>query len=87
MVKPAPVMEAELTVTAVVPDEVIVTEVVATEFTATLPKFRAVAVTFNSGFAPAPVPLKDTTAMLPLVAVLLSMESFPVADPASVGFN
>jgi hypothetical protein len=87
MVKPAPVMEAELTVTAEALDEVSVTELVATEFTSTLPKLRAVALTFNSGFEPAPVPLKDTTAMLPLVAVLLLMESFPVADPTAVGFN
>ena len=87
MVKPAPLMEAELTVTAEVLDEVSVIGSFAAEFTSTLPKLRAVALTFNSGLAPAPVPLKDTTATLPLVAVLLSMESFPVADPASVGLN
>jgi hypothetical protein len=86
MLKPVPEIEAELTVTAVVPDEVSVTEPVLAEFTATLPKLRVVALTFSCGFAAAPVPLKDTVAVLPVVELLL-MVSFPVAAPDAVGMN
>jgi hypothetical protein len=48
-VKPAPVMEADFTVTAVVADEVSVTERVTSEFRATLPKLRVVELSFNIG--------------------------------------
>jgi hypothetical protein len=49
MEKPAPVIEAELTVTADVPDDVSVTDCVAAKFTATLPKLRLVALTVSCG--------------------------------------
>jgi hypothetical protein len=48
-VKPAPVMEAEFTVTAEVPEDVSVTEPVAAEFTVTLPKLRVEALSVNFG--------------------------------------
>jgi hypothetical protein len=47
MVKPAPVTEAEFTVTAELPDDVSVTEAVAEEFTVTLPKSSAEALSVN----------------------------------------
>jgi hypothetical protein len=76
-----------LTVTAEVPDEVSATACVADESTATLPKLRAVVLTVNCGFvAAAPVPLKDTTAVLPVVELLLIV-SCPVTDPVIVGLN
>src|SRR5271155_268095 len=85
MVKPAPVIESEFTVTAEVPDDVSVTEAFADEFTVTLPKLRVEALSVNCGFA-APVPLKATIAAPPLVA-LLTIVSCPVAAPATVGKN
>ena len=51
MLKPVPVIEAEFTVTAEVPDEVRVTELVAAEFTATLPKLKVEALTFSCELA------------------------------------
>ena len=51
MLKPMPVIEAEFTVTAEVPDEVRVTELVAAVFRATLPKLSVVALTFSCGLA------------------------------------
>ena len=86
MEKPVPETEAELTVTAVEPVEVSVTEPVAAEFTATLPKLRVEALTANFGLAAAPVPLRDTVAVPPLVELLL-MVSLPVSDAAEVGLN
>jgi hypothetical protein len=49
MEKPAPVMEADFTVTAEVPEDVSVTEAVAAELTVTLPKLRAEALSVNFG--------------------------------------
>jgi hypothetical protein len=49
MVKPAPVIEAEFTVTAEVPEDVSVTEPVAAEFTVTLPKLRVEVLSVNFG--------------------------------------
>jgi len=87
MVKPAPLIEAEFTVSAAVPDEVSVTEPVAEEFTVTLPKLRVEALIVNCGLAAAvPVPLKATEAVLPVFELLLIV-SFPVAAPAVVGRN
>jgi hypothetical protein len=45
MLKPAPVIEAEFTVNAVVPDDVNVTDLVVDVFTVTLPKARLVGFT------------------------------------------
>jgi hypothetical protein len=86
-VKPAPVIEAEFTVTADVPDDVSVTEAVADELTVTLPKLRVEALNVNCGFVAAvPVPARATVAVLPLVELLLIV-SCPVAAPATVGRN
>ena len=49
MEKPAPVIEAEFTVTAELPDDVSVSEPVAAEFTVTLPKLRDEALSVNCG--------------------------------------
>ena len=87
MVKPAPAIEAEFTVTAEVPDDVSITKPVAGEFTVTLPKLRAGVLSVNCGLAAAvPVPVRATVAVLPLVELLLIV-SFPLAAPAAVGRN
>src|SRR5271163_767054 len=51
IVKPAPVMIAEFTVTGDVPVDVSVNDCVVAVFTATLPKFRLTALICNCGFA------------------------------------
>lgn len=84
--KPVPDTDAELTVTAVVPDEVSVNDCVPAEFTVTLPKLNVVALNVNCGFAAVPVPPRDTVVVLPLVE-LLPMVRLPVADPLAVGVN
>jgi hypothetical protein len=76
----------EFTVTCVVPDEVSVNVSVVAVFTATLPKLRLAALTVNCGFAAVPVPLKVTTAVLPVLELLLIV-SCPVKAPAVVGLN
>ena len=87
MVKAAPLIEAELTVTAEVPVEVSVTDCVAGEFTVTLPKLKLIVLTVSSGFGAAvPVPLRATTAVLPVVELLV-MVTCPVAAPVEVGLN
>ena len=87
MVKPVPVMEAELTVTGEVPLEVRVTVCVVGEFTVTLPKLRFAVLIDNCGLGAAvPVPLRATIAVLP-VAELLLMVTCPVSDPVAVGLN
>ena len=56
-------------------------------FTATLPKLSVVALRVNFGLAAAaPVPLNGTTAVLPVVELLLIVR-LPVADPVAVGLN
>ena len=85
--KPAPVIDVEFTVTGEVPVDVSVNTCVVAEFTATLPKLRFDELTVNCGFALiAPVPLRDTRAVPPVVEVLLIV-SCPDADPAEVGWN
>ena len=87
IVKPAPVIAAELTVTADVPEEVSVTDRVFAVFTVSLPKLRLEALTVNCGFAAAvPVPLRATAAVPPVVESLL-MLSCPVTAPVAVGAN
>jgi hypothetical protein len=86
MVKPAPVIVAEFTVTDVVPVELRVKDAVVAVFTVTLPKLRLPALTVNCGFAAVPVPLSVTEVVLPLVELLL-MVSWPLADPVAVGSN
>jgi len=86
MVKPAPVTDPEFTVTGVVPDDVSVKASVVAVFTATLPKLRLATLIVNCGFAAVPVPLKATTAVLPVVELLLIV-SCPAKSPAVVGLH
>jgi hypothetical protein len=87
MLKAAPEVEAEFTVAADVPEEVRVNDCVVEEFIVTLPKLSVVALSVNFGLAAvAPVPLNDTTAVLPVVELLLIVR-LPVADPVAVGLN
>jgi hypothetical protein len=80
------VIVPEFTVTGVVPDDVSVNVRVVAVFTATLPKLRLAALTVNCGFAAVPVPLKATTAVLPVVELLLIV-SCPVKAPTVAGLN
>jgi hypothetical protein len=75
-----------LTVTGDVPEEVSVNDCVVEEFTATSPKLSVVALSVNCEFAVVPVPLNDTTAVLPVVELLLIVR-LPLADPVAVGLN
>ena len=87
MVNPVPVIVAEFTVTAEVPVDVSVNDCFAVVFTVTLPKLRLVELTVNCGFeAAVPVPLKATTAVLPVDELLLIV-SCPLALPIAVGAN
>ena len=72
IVKPAPVMAAELTVTADVPVEVNVSDCVVAVFTVTSPKLRLAELTVNSGLsAGVLVPLRFTTVVAPVDESLL----------------
>lgn len=86
VVKPAPAIEAALTITGDVPDDVSVTDRAVEVFTVTLPKSRLVVLTVNCAFAAIPVPLNATAAVLPLAELLLIV-SCPVAAPVVVGRN
>jgi hypothetical protein len=87
IVKPAPAIEAELTVTGDVPVDVSVTARVVAAFTVTPPKLKLAVLNVNCGFAvAAPVPLKATIAVLPLEESL-PIKSCPVAVPIEVGSN
>lgn len=72
IVKPAPVIAAEFTVTGAVPVEVRVNDTVADVFTVTLPKLKldALAISFGVGAAVL-VPLRATAAVLPIDELLL----------------
>lgn len=82
MENPAPLIVAELMVTAPVPEEVRVSASVDVVFRFTFPNARAPLLTVNWGVVP--VPLRDTVAVVPLDE-LLEMLSVPLADPATVG--
>lgn len=87
MVKPVPLIDAELIVTGKVPVEVNVIDCVVGELTGTLPKLRLVALTVNCGLSGAiPIPARVTTDVLSVVELLLTV-SCPVAEPAAVGLN
>jgi hypothetical protein len=86
MEKSAPVIAAEFTVTGVVPVDVSVNVSLVDVFTATLPNCRLVALAVNCGFSVVPVPLKDTTAVAPVVESLLIV-SCPAVDLVAVGLN
>ena len=85
--KPVPVIAAEFTVTAAVPEEVSVNGIVFAAFTVSLPKFRLEVLSVSCGLAAAvPVPLKATVAVPPVFELLL-MVSCPVTAPVAVGLN
>jgi hypothetical protein len=91
IVKPAPVIVAELIVTGAVPAEISVSDCVVAVFTVTLPKFRLDELTVSCWLVcgpdeVVPVPVKATTAVLPLVELLLIV-TCPLAVPAVVGRN
>jgi hypothetical protein len=72
IVKPVPVIAAELTVTGAVPVDVSVNDWVVAVFTVTLPKLNVAALIVNCGLGAAVlVPLSVTTAALPLDELLL----------------
>jgi hypothetical protein len=69
--KPAPVIAAEFTVTGDVPVDVNVNDCVVGVFTVTLPKLRLAVLNVNCGLdAAVPVPLRVTSALLPLDELL-----------------
>jgi hypothetical protein len=85
--KPAPATAAEFTVTGDVPVDVRVSDWVVAVFTVTLPKLKLPTLTVNWGLVAAvPVPLRVTTAGLPLDELLLIVIC-PVAAPVAVGSN
>jgi hypothetical protein len=86
MVKPAPVIVAEFTVTGEVPVDVSVNVRVVVVFTVTLPKLRLPEPIVNCGLAAVPVPSRDITAVPPVVE-LLEIVSWPATVPAVVGSN
>ena len=72
IVKPAPVMVAEFTVTGEVPVDVSVSDCVVAVFTVTLPKLRFAELTVNCGISAAVlVPLRATNAVEPVDESLL----------------
>jgi len=72
IVKPAPVIAAEFTVTGAVPVEVSVNDCVVAVFTVTLPKLKEAALTVNCGLGAAVlVPLRVTCAVEPVDESLL----------------
>ena len=86
MVKPAPVILAALTVTGVVPVEVSVNDCVEAVPSATLPKLTLALLIVSCGFVAVPVPLSATTAVPPVVELLLIVIC-PLAAPVDVGSN
>jgi hypothetical protein len=71
IVKPAPLIVAELTVTGEVPVDVNVNDCVVAVFSVTLPKLRLAALTVNCGLgAVVLVPLRVTRFVLPLDELL-----------------
>src|SRR5258708_15582235 len=87
MLKPSPVISAEFTVTGAVPWDVRVNDWVVAVFAVTLPKVKVAALMVNCGLGAAVlVPLRATTAVLPLDELLLIVIC-PLAVPADVGRN
>src|ERR1700750_2126980 len=86
-VKPAPVIVAELTVTAAVPADVKVNDCVVAVFTVTLPKLRLPALTVNCGLGAAVlVPFRPTTVAGPAEESLLIVIC-PLPAPVDAGRN
>ena len=85
IVKPVPVIAAELTVTGAVPVDVKVNDCVVAVFTVTLPKLKVAALIVNCGLGAATlVPLRATTAVEPVDELLLIVIC-PLAAPVAVG--
>jgi len=86
-VKPVPLIVDELMVTAPVPVEVKVTGSVADEPSLTVPKLRLLTLTASVEVVPdVPVPLKGTTSVVCLAALLVIV-SAPVEAAADFGVN
>lgn len=79
---PVPASVAELTVTAVVPEEVSVSVLVEAVSRFTLPKAREVALTVSCGATPVPV---RPTVLVPPTDALLEKVILPLSMPAEVG--
>ena len=73
IIKPAPPITAEFTVTGVVPVDVSANDCVVAVFTATLPKLTLAVLIVNCGFPAVPVPPKVTKTVPPVVELLLIM--------------
>jgi hypothetical protein len=87
IVKPAPVIAAEFTVTGEVPVDVNVSDCVVAVFTVTLPKLKLAALTANCGLGVAvPIPFRATN-IVPSVVELLLTPICPLAAPVVVGSN
>jgi hypothetical protein len=87
IVKPVPVIAAELTVTGAVPVDVSVSDCVVAVFTVTLPKLKLPALTVNCGLGAAIlVPPRVTCAVEPVDESLVIVIC-PLADPVAVGKN
>lgn len=87
MLKPAPVIVAELTVSAAVPVDFNVSACDVAVPTGSDANVRVIALNVNCGVAAAVlVPLSETSVVAPLLELLLSF-SCPVSDPVVVGAN
>jgi hypothetical protein len=86
MVKPAPVIATEFTVTGVVPADAKINVCIVGVLTATLPKPRLVVLTANCGFVAVPVPPRAITVVPPVVELLL-IETCPLTVPVADGAN
>jgi hypothetical protein len=85
MEKPVPVVDADETVTAVVPVEERVTDSVVGDPSVTVPKLKLVALRVSFGLgAVVPVPLRETVEVAPVAEVLLIV-NVPDAAPADFG--
>ena len=73
MLKPLPDIEAEFTVRLAVPEDVRVTDLVAAEFTGTVPKERLPLIPNLGAAAAAPEPLRATVEVPPVVELLLML--------------
>lgn len=85
-VNAAPETVAESTVTCEVPVEVRVRVLVIEVLTSMLPKLRLAVLIVNWGLAAAPVPARETTAVPPLVELLLIVNC-PLTTPVDAGLN
>jgi hypothetical protein len=83
---PVPVIESEFTVSAEVPEEVIVKARVLDEPSLTFPKPREVALSAICGVEEVPVPVKGTVHVAPVVQLVANVR-LPLTVPAVFGPN